>query len=181
MVFELTQVRKIRRHLGLTQHAFAKQAGISQSMVAKIESGNLDPTYSKVKQIENAVQTLTHQEEKKARDIMVSHVKTVKPKDKVTAVVKLMQEKGISQVPVVERKHVIGIVSETSIIGKGEDLGGLTAGDVLTESPPLVGLDTPLGALKQLLQFYPCVLVKDKEELKGIITKTDLLKALMSN
>ena len=51
MVFDITHLKKIRKQLDLTQYAFAKEAGISQSMVAKIESGKLDPTYSYIKKI----------------------------------------------------------------------------------------------------------------------------------
>ena len=70
MVFELRQVKKICLQLGLTQYAFAKQAGISQSMVAKIESGKLDPAYSKVQQIEKALAFLSQQHESQAKEIM---------------------------------------------------------------------------------------------------------------
>ncbi len=179
MVFDISQLKKIRRQLGMTQHAFAKQAGISQSMVAKIESEKLDPTYSKVQQIEKALASLAHQEEKKAHTIMTKHVVTVKPDERVPAVIKLMQQRGISQVPVVERKHVLGIISESSILGREGNISHLSARDVMTEIPPTVAIEAPLGVLKQLLQFYPCVLVKEREELRGIITKADLLKALL--
>jgi predicted transcriptional regulator len=37
--------------LGLTQGQLAKIAGVSQSFIAKIESGKIDPSYSKVKTI----------------------------------------------------------------------------------------------------------------------------------
>ena len=53
MVFDITQLRKIRKQLDMTQHKLAKELEISQSMVAKIESGKLDPTYSYVKKIED--------------------------------------------------------------------------------------------------------------------------------
>ncbi len=179
MVFDITQLKKIRRQLGLTQHAFAARAGISQSMVAKIEAGRLDPTYSKVQQIECALQALAHYEEKKAKDIMACRVVTVKPDELVPAIVKLMQQRGISQVPVVERKHVLGIISEGSILREEGDIAHLTAREVMNEAPPVLSMEAGLSVVKQLLQFYPCVLVKEKEELRGIITKADLLKALV--
>ena len=70
MVFDITHIRKIRKQLDMTQHALSKEIGISQSMVAKIESGRLDPTYSYVKKIEEALSRLTKHEEKEAKDIM---------------------------------------------------------------------------------------------------------------
>ena len=83
MVFDISQIKKIRRQLGLTQHAFAKHSGISQSMVAKIESGKLDPTYSKVRQIEQALTALSHDQEKKAEEIMTKKVVSVHHDEKV--------------------------------------------------------------------------------------------------
>ena len=68
MVFDITQLKKIRKQVNLTQFQFAQKAGVSQSMIAKIESGRLDPTYTKVKKIENALNDLTRSHEKEARD-----------------------------------------------------------------------------------------------------------------
>ena len=65
MVFDLGQLKKIRKYIGLTQREFAKIAGISQSMIAKIESGKIDPTYSYVKKIEDALSLLTKEHDKK--------------------------------------------------------------------------------------------------------------------
>ncbi len=44
MLFNIEHLKKIRKQLNLTQHQFAKESGVSQSMVAKIESNKLDPT-----------------------------------------------------------------------------------------------------------------------------------------
>ena len=77
MVFDLQHLKNIRKHLNLTQNQFAKEIGINQSMIAKIEAGKLDPTYSYVKKIENAVNSLTHQHGKEAKDIMVTKIVSI--------------------------------------------------------------------------------------------------------
>ncbi|MFQ5647816.1 MAG: helix-turn-helix transcriptional regulator, partial [Candidatus Aenigmatarchaeota archaeon] len=41
---EITEIRKIRKKLGLTQSQLAQEARVSQSLIAKIEAGKLDPT-----------------------------------------------------------------------------------------------------------------------------------------
>ena len=51
-MFDISMLKRTRLQLGLTQTAFAKQAGVSQSLVTKIESGKLDPKYSTVIRIE---------------------------------------------------------------------------------------------------------------------------------
>lgn len=179
MVFDLLQMKKIRRQLGLTQHAFAKQAGISQSMVAKIESGRLDPTYSKVQQIERALQTLTHHEEKKAGAVMTTRVMSVHPEDKVARALEIMKKYAISQVPVMKGEKVMGILYESSFLKKNfDELPRLRVKEVMEEPPPFVGVQTPLSVVRQMLQWYSCVLVVEKGKLTGIVTRADVIKSL---
>src|SRR5204863_520649 len=116
MVFDITQLKKIRKQLNLTQHQFARHAGISQSMIAKIESNKLDPTYSKVQQIERALNLLAQQVEKQAREIMVTKVIFARPDEKISAVIEKMTKHGISQIPVLEHKKLLGIISESSLL-----------------------------------------------------------------
>ena len=118
MVFDITQLKKIRKQLNLTQHQFAIKAGISQSMVAKIEAGKLDPTYSNIKKIEQALESLTKQEEKEAKDIMIKNIISVNQNEKISNIIKIMNKHSISQLPVLDNEKVIGLVSESSILNK---------------------------------------------------------------
>ena len=51
MLPSLDEIAKKRKMLGLTQKELARMAGVSQSSIAKIESGKIDPSYNKVKAI----------------------------------------------------------------------------------------------------------------------------------
>ncbi len=180
MVFDISQLKKIRKYLSLTQHQFAKQSGVSQSMIAKIESGKLDPAYSKVKKIESALAALSHKEEKKARDIMTLKIISTKLDEKVLSVISLMKKHNISQIPVIDKNKVIGLITESSILSKPpEELKNAKARDVIIDSPPIISKETGLEVIKQLLNYYSCVLVKEKGELIGIITKVDLIRSLV--
>ncbi len=180
MVFDITQLRKIRKQLGLTQHQFAKTAGISQSLIAKIESGKLDPTYSKVKKIEQALEILTKHHEKEAREIMNKNIISVQENEKVSKIIELMNKNSISQVPVLNVGNVLGLISESTILSKNlDDIKKLTAKDIMEESPPIIAKDTKIEVIKKLLQHYPIVLVKEKGKLIGLITKADLIKSLV--
>jgi CBS domain-containing protein len=53
--------------------------------------------------------------ETKASDIMSSPVVTVKPKDKIDYAVKIMREKGITELLVMEGSRIVGILTETDI------------------------------------------------------------------
>ena len=179
MVFDIFQLKKIHRQIGLTQHAFATKAGISQSMVAKIESGRLDPTYSKVQRIEKALQTLMHQEEKKFGEVMTKKVVSAKPDEAATEAIVLMKKYGISQVPVLKGEKVVGIVYESSFLRRDiEELPRLLIEEIMEEAPPFVGITTSLSVVRQMLHWYSCVFVFEKGKLAGIITRADVIKEL---
>jgi len=179
MVLDISQLKKIRKNLDLTQHQFAQEIGISQSMVAKIESGKLDPTYSYVKKIESSLSAMMHKEEKTAQEIMTPIIVSAGLNTKVQEIIKQMKSRDISQVPVLKGKNIVGLVTESSILAKNpQDLQNATAQDVLVDSPPIISPETKLEVIKHLLNYYPCVLVKKSQDLIGIITKADLLKNL---
>ena len=179
MVFDITQLRKIRKQIDMTQHKFAKEIGVSQSMVAKIESGKLDPTYSYVKMIEEKIMHLTKRDEKEAFEIMNHKVIFTGNDDFVKDVINIINSKGISQVPVVERGNAIGLVSEGSILnGNIEEIGKKRVHEIMTESPPIIDKHAKLEVIIQLLKFYSILIVKEAGKLIGVITKADVIKCL---
>ena len=70
MTYELEEVKKIRKKLGMTQTDLANRAQVSQSLIAKIESGKIDPTYTKTQKIFTALSELEKKEEAKAEQLM---------------------------------------------------------------------------------------------------------------
>lgn len=92
----------------------------------------------------------------------------------------MMNKNSISQVPVLENENVLGLVSESSILSKNlEDIKYLTAQDIMQEAPPIIAKDAKLQVIKQLLNYYPILLIKEKGKLIGLITKADLIKSLV--
>ena len=179
MVFDITQLKKIRKQIGLTQFQFAKEAGISQSMIAKIEAGRLDPTYSKVKLIENALENLTKSHEKTAIEIMNKKMISINPIEKVKEIIKLMNKHGISQIPVIKKNKIIGLVSEFSILSRDiEEIKELSAEEIMENPPPIINHKTEMSVIKQLLKFYPIVLVEKRGKFVGVVTKSDFIDAL---
>ncbi len=181
MIFDITKIKHIRKKLNMTQNQFAKSANVSQSLIAKIESGKLDPTYTKVKQISEAIDRLSKKREAKIKEIMVKKVITVKPDDNLTKVIKLSSKHGISQVPVVEDKNVLGIIYEGTIPEKSVEtpISELKIQDVISETPPIVSEDANVTILPSLLRHYPVVLVARNGVIKGIVSKVDLLQNLI--
>lgn len=176
MPYELKEIKIIRKNIGLTQSELAKKADVSQSLVAKIESGRIDPTYSKAKKIFDTLTQLTKKTSIKAGDVMNKRVIAVKPSDLVRDVIKKMKKYDISQVPVID-KHVTGLVSETAILNNMKKINSAVK-EIMEGAPPIISRETGVDVVTNLLKFFPIVLVLDNGKIEGVITKSDILSKL---
>jgi predicted transcriptional regulator len=184
MPYEINEIKDIRKKLGMTQAALAKKAAVSQSLIAKIEAGSLDPTFSNAKKIFAALDTVSKTHELKASDVMNSKIVDISPQDDVREAIKKTKKYDISQIPVVENKSIIGLVSESTIIAKmaaekdPHKVLDLKVTDVMQESPPIITPNTGISVVQSLLKIYPIIFVSDKGKLEGVITKSDLLRKI---
>ena len=78
----LKTIIRRRKVLDLTQAKLAKLAGVSQSLIAKVESGKIDPSYSKVMKILETLDRIEKEEQVKAKDIMTKDVFWAKNDDR---------------------------------------------------------------------------------------------------
>ncbi|MBU1622075.1 MAG: CBS domain-containing protein, partial [Nanoarchaeota archaeon] len=172
MIENLQEIKRMRKNLGINQKDLAAQAGVSQSLIAKIESGKLDPTFTKAKQIFQALEDLQEKEEIKAKEIMNKKVVFVKANDKVKEIIAIMKRKGISQVPVLKNEKVCGLITEGTILKKlvqnPEKINYLRAEEIMEDAPPIVSPKTNLKILLELLKESQLILVAEKGETKGI-------------
>ena len=96
----------------------------------------------------------------------------------------IMRKKGISQVPVIENGIVVGSLDEKAIIEKiatEENIGNISlvpVKEVMGDTFPMIDIDSSLGVITLMLEYYPALLITDNGKLKGIITKADLLKLM---
>lgn len=187
MLPELNEIKGRRMNLGLTQTQLARLAGVSQSLIAKIESGTLIPSYENAKKLLNALDSAKHADVKTAKDIMRRHVIDVKANEKIKNVVILMRRHSISQLPVVESGKIVGMISEKRIIETGHDyssrqksLAEVPVRQVMEDSPPIIQENAPQEMIAAMLEHYPALLVARHGGIAGIITKTDLLGAIVA-
>lgn len=144
----------------------------------------------------------------KARDLMTPDVVTVAPNTPVMGVARLLAERHISGVAVTDAdRKLLGVVSEGDLIkqvsGRGDESPGFfkslfadpakmaeqyvkshgrTAADIMTPDPVTVSEDTPAGEIAELLdkQHIRRVFVTRDGRLVGVVTRADLLRALVS-
>ncbi|MFX0049673.1 MAG: CBS domain-containing protein [Candidatus Hermodarchaeota archaeon] len=179
---DLSELRRLRKIMGFTQDELAQRAEISQSMIAKMETGSLNPSYEVVRRIYQVLYTAEHIKQAKAYELM-SPVISVRIHDTIRQVFKLMKSEGISQVPVFtdNGKNVGTITEETllDILLEGrtlKDIADDPVESIMDDVFPVVGYETPLAAITSLLRYTSAVLVAKNGKIQGIITKADLLK-----
>ena len=181
MPLELNEIKKIRKKYNLTQSELAKKAGVSQSLIAKIESGILDPTYSKAQKIFDTLNSLQEEKELKAEQIMNKKLIYLSKDDSIKGAIEKMHKYGIPQLPVIQNNGVLGIISETTILEKLEKFKATDSVEkIMDESPPIITKTTSLEVVSNLLRHFPILLVLEKGKLIGVITKSDLIEKAYS-
>lgn len=184
MEIELNEIQYLRKKLGLTQKQLAEKAQVSQSLIAKIEAGTIEPTYSKALKILGALNDITSKTESCAKELMNKRLVIAQENDDIASIAKSMRKHEISQIPVVKQKIPIGIISESTILEKmmetknPHEIAQLKARDIKKECPPVISPDTKQSAILGLLKYFPAVLVANHGELVGVITKADLLELI---
>jgi len=184
MLPELDEIGKRRRRLGLKQAELARIVGVSQSFIAKLESGKIDPAYTKVRAIFDVLEHLEAKIKIQEEKVVPNQVIGVQKDELISKVIKLMREYGYSQIPVFDGKQAVGSISEKTILHQiiyGKDLAQISklpAEAIMEEPFPQISEEAPLSLISSLLQTYSAVLVFKKGEIIGIITKADLLRIL---
>lgn len=138
------------------------------------------------------------------RDVMTSDVISVQKYESIMHVANILSEKNISGLPVVDKKNkVIGIITQAdilSIVGvrkghtfkdlikhmMGEPLPerriGDMVGDIMTSPVVTIGPGANIAEAAQIMEekkIRRLLVVDDKDSLVGIISRADILKAVI--
>lgn len=180
-IIDPKQLKRVRVQLGFTQASLAAAAGLSQSVIAKLEAGKVDPTFSTIAAISKALNSGIVKNGKRAADVMSSPVIGIQDSATLSECVEVMKESSISQMPVFSGKRMTGTVTEgeiMSLVSESADPSKVLSRRVREHVLPafaIVGKDTPVEALMSLFRMLPAVLVSSEDEIVGIITKIDIL------
>lgn len=170
---ELSDIRRLRIKVGLSQTALAKKVGVSQAHIAKIESGKVDPRFSTVDKI---FRCLKEEEKDHCGKYMTDRIYGVQADDTVTLAGKIMRDKGVSQVAVFRGESVIGMITEEDLLRFQGSTDDSRAEEAMGETAPTVSRTTSSDTVKELLLEFPAVIVVDREKAVGIITRSDLIR-----
>jgi CBS domain-containing protein len=97
---------------------------------------------------------------------------------------RLMRERGIRHLPVVDRGRLVGVVSQRDLYLletlKGVDPGSETVREAMAPDPYAVPPDAPLEAVAAEMaeNKYGCAVVADRGSVIGLFTTVDALRAL---
>lgn len=181
----VVSIKQRRRALDMTQKQLADLCSLSQSVIAKIERGIVDPSYSTASKI---FETLERLESKRtagdtflsltAKNVMTKKVFSVNPTDSISKARKLMTEHDISQLPVIDASaRQVGSLTEAEALGQQEDAKQVK--DVILDPFPIIHENTKVPTIRNILLSEPAVLVSSaKSGIIGIITKHDLISHL---
>lgn len=176
------ELKQKRIDLGLTQNDLAKRAGVSQPLIARIESGDVDPRLSTLKKIIEVFNEI-EKEDICLNDIMNRELISVPPDESVDKAVHIMEKYNISQIPVIRAGTSVGSISEEMIVRsmankKTSVVSNMKIADIMGDSFPALSPNTDVKTASYMLEKHPAVLVLENGQVIGVVTKYDILKLL---
>jgi len=132
-----------------------------------------------------AAQGATARQSVTARDIMQRPVVAATALASLRDVATQLVQNGFSGMPVADPDgRVVGVVTESDIVRTliaGKRLENLTAGEVMTGPPITVEVETPIEEVMKQLEENRIVRVPvtDHDKLVGIISRSDVIRAIL--
>jgi cystathionine beta-synthase len=121
------------------------------------------------------------------RDVLAGRrgmVYTARKSDKVEAVVKLLKDHDVSQMPVVDGEgRVVGMIHEYDLLNfliEGKHRLSEVVEPLVQPLQGVVSLDTPVAKLRDIFNDDNVAVVKEGDRVTGILTKIDLIDFLGS-
>jgi predicted transcriptional regulator len=176
---EISQIKSLRKKLGINQKELSQRANVSQSYIAKLESGKIEPSYNKTNRILDILSAEQGKNQLYAKDLMKRKIIYCSPEDKVSQAVKKMKKADISQIPIGDKTRVVGLLTETTILNNiDKKFASTHIKKIMGQVPPIVAPNTPQKIILELLKTFSIVLVSSSGVIEGLISKSDLLEKI---
>ena len=182
----ISDIRKMRKTLDITQPQLSVESGISQSTIAKIERESISASYATVVKLFETLERMGNDDKKEllAKDISSKDVATVQSDMAVHEASELLKSTGYSQLPVLKGETPVGSISERTIsklLMKGatmDDLVNMPVYKVMNDSYPVIPENISMSTVTKMMNDCDAVLVHKNGKIVGIITTSDLLKLI---
>jgi len=168
----LDTISQRRRKLGMTQNELAAKAGISQSLLTKIERAKVVPNYNTACAIFDILEQGENTDEKHLYDIMQKNVIILDSSDRTSKAIRLAKKYSLSQFPILEKNRLVGAITTNMLIGRKE---GEKVRTFMKEPFPTLNSNTPISIAKNLLKQYPAIVVLSGGSVVGIVTAEDMI------
>ncbi len=103
---------------------------------------------------------------------------SVSPDETLSSAIKIMNDNGVTQIPVISDNMSVGSLRESHVLAKllkNQELLNSKVSEVMDESFPVLEIDSNLNQIKKHLLKSPAVLLEDYKRITGIITRSDVL------
>ena len=119
----------------------------------------------------------------KVREIMSCPVETISPDLSVFDAIRIMEDKHIKRLPILEKKQLVGIVTQTDLVqvvtfyGRWKDVEEIMSRDVAG-----IQSDATIVEAAEIMtsRKISCIVVLEGDEVVGIVTERDLLARVVA-
>lgn len=182
----MSDIRKTRKALDITQSQLAARSGVSQSTIAKIERESIAASYTTVAKLFETLEEMGNDDRRNltAKEVSSKDVVSIQSTVTVHDASELMKSTGYSQLPVLKDEIPVGSISERRIfemIMKGmtvSELSNTPVYKVMNDSYPVVPENLSINTVTKMMSDCDAVLVHKNGKIVGMITKADLLKVI---
>jgi len=93
-----------------------------------------------------------------------------------------MKKEGISQLPVKDKELIVGTINEKIILNNlvkfKEKIYSKSVKEIMDDCPPIVTINTSRSIILELLKENQLILLSERGEIVGLLSKSDVLDCL---
>ncbi|MDG6943071.1 MAG: CBS domain-containing protein [Nitrososphaerota archaeon] len=169
---DLEDLQRLMLSHSIKSTELAKTSGINKGTISRILRKKVEPSYTTMKRLFEAVYAISSAKEKVVAEVMTRKVVTAKEDETIYSVKKKMLDGKLSQLPVLSNDNVIGMVTEGSLLANPK---ATKAKDALTYDYLVVDPQRSTAGLREVMLDFQAILVLQDGKLRGILTKSDFL------
>ncbi len=170
------RLKELRNLAGVKQKEAAKEFGISQGMLSRIESGDVKISCEKLmKMYEYYKRIIKGKESQEKIGELSQRIIAVYEDDEIGKAVKIMKKNDFSQLPVKDKEgKYVGSIDENCLIGinRKEKIS-----KVMKEPFPVFSYNTERKRIEEFFKNNPevkAIFISKRGTIRGIITRYDL-------